>query len=58
MPIRRFFLSFPKRSNVVVRPRAFRTLRTFTIDLVEAALMKGVFAKKVHCGQVETTTAC
>ena len=57
MPVRRLLLGFPKSPNIVVRPCAFGALSVFTIDLVEAALVKGVLAQEMHRRQVQTSTA-
>ena len=56
MPVRRVLLGFPERTNIVVCRSTLWTLCFHTIRLIEAALVKGVFAKKVHRWQIQAPT--
>lgn len=57
MSVSALFLRFAKGADVLVGRRAFRAFGNLVIDLVEAALVKGVLAEEVYRGQVQCAPA-
>lgn len=57
MPVSALLLRFAEGADVQVGRRALRAFRNLVVDLVEAALVEGVLAEKVHRGQVQCAPA-